>query len=87
MEDKSRFSEDLINAINGSDIDGRSMVATSRLLLLVDYSDKEYDNDLFSVFNLIIDEHRDGATYNEIESLYKSSFIDSLLQFRKYFSL
>ena len=70
------------------DFDGRSMTDVSRSILLVDYSDSEYDQDFFSVFNLILDEERESdANYREIEALYKNSFLSALSKFRAFFGI
>ena len=87
MEGESRFPDSLINAVRGKNFDGRSIVEISKLVLLENYTDVEYDQDFFNVFNIILDDDRDGLDFNEIEAIYKKGFIDSLINFRDYFSI
>lgn len=87
MGDEDRFSNRLREAVCSRHLDGQNMVEASKLILLIDYSDKEYDNELFTIFNILIDEERDGLSFDKIEQIYKASFVKSLAEFRRLFSI
>jgi hypothetical protein len=56
MAGSSRFSEDLLKLVEQQNHSGEAMIAVSRAILRNDYSEAEFDNDLFSIFVLIDDE-------------------------------
>lgn len=88
MEGRSRFPEILMDKVRSANFDGRSMVDTSRSILIVDYTDEEYENEFFDVFNLIVDEGGERCVdYNEIEALYKNSFLNALAAFRSFYGI
>lgn len=87
MEDKNRFSSLLRDAIHNKYLNGEKIVQTSRLILLEDYSDDEYNQNFFATFNAIIDDHRDGVSYDDIDKAYKGSFSEAADQFKRYFSI
>lgn len=88
MVDRSRFPDSLLTKLRSADFDGRLMTNVSREILLIDYSDNEYDRDFFSIFNLIVDEENDGnADYGEIEAVYKNSFLNAIAEFRAFFDI
>ena len=64
------------------------MVETSKSILRIDYNDDEYANDFFDVFNLLVDEGSErDVDYDEIEALYKNSFLNALSALRAFYSL
>ena len=87
MEDKNRFPASLREAVRNNHPSGEQIVQISKLILLEEYSDDEYDEDFFSTFNIILDDHRDGVGYDEIERVYESSFSNAVDRFRRYFSI
>lgn len=88
MEDRSRFSDSLLDDIRRDNFDGRSIVNACRSILLVDYNDNEYGEDFFSTFNLIVDESSDkDVDYGAIEELYKEIFLSALSEFRAFYGI
>lgn len=88
MEGSSRFTEETLRRLRSDTFDGRSMIDTSRSILLAEYSDDEYNMDFFSIFNLLVDEGlSEEMNYFDIEKLYMDSFLSSILDFRKFFGV
>jgi hypothetical protein len=57
MVDKvHRFPASLLKVLSSLPHDGEQMIAISRAILMNDYQNDEYEQDMFSVFNLIVDE-------------------------------
>ena len=59
MEDRARFAESSLKAINLPNCDGETMIAASRAILRSSYSDDEYKNEFFAIFILIDEETGD----------------------------
>ena len=87
MVDKSRFSRSLLDQFDTASPNGRLMASVSKSVLLIDYTDEEYDKEFFSVFNLIVDEEGEGVDPDELEKLYKNSFINAVTEFRRFFAI
>lgn len=87
MVDNRRFPQSLIAAVHRKLFDGQAIVETCKLVLSQSYTDTEYDQLFFDVLNVILDDVQEGVSFSDIENIYKDSFINSISEFRGYFSI